>query len=188
MARINNILLNLFLWFTLLCVMIGTSCREAPMPNSPEHGHLFDGIIKIDHWYQNPDPKSYKSFDSASLHYFIGDSAEFYTQAGPILGTTYQLADSNGHSVLIYFMQFLYVNTSNEIYAKKIFTLNTGKCQIPSFDETDAIGCLQEDGIAAYTHLKSFYIELTFSGYSNIDSAKTDATLFIKTYKTKIGD
>jgi hypothetical protein len=85
-------------------------------------------------------------------------------------------------------MRFDSENISSEMYTKMVSTLNTGKCQIPSFSEAVAIGHLHEDGIEAYTHLKSFYIELTFSGYAYIDSAKTDASLFIKTYKTKIGD
>ena len=61
------------------------------------------------------------------------------------------------------------------------------KVVVPGYDESIAVGDEFLGGAIIYAHFSQFELELSLSGYTDIEVLKTDAAQFLQVYESKIG-
>jgi hypothetical protein len=134
-------------------------------------------------WTEKPD--NFASYDTAQLYDLIDGGATLYNEYGLNDGITQYFTGGNDKICQIMANNFGSTQKSMDMYKYQKESVSS-EVRIPDFDISIAIGDETLGGIDVYTSFDRFNIELSFRGYTNTQSAASDATLFIRVYETKI--
>ena len=138
---------------------------------------------EIPQWTENQE--DFASYDTAQLYDLIDGGATLYNEHGLIDGITQYFTKGNDKICQILVNNFGSAQKSRDMHKYRNESVSS-EVKVPGYDESTAIGDKILGGIDVYARFDRFNIELSLRGYTSIESAATDAKLFIQVYESKI--
>jgi hypothetical protein len=131
------------------------------------------------------DAGTYQSFDVPGLYNLINGGAPAYETGGLIEGIEQTVSKGSGNSAVLKTYDFGSGQKATEMY-NTLKTDFASKFTFGSFSEADALGSTLLGGVKAIAHFDRFVFELGLTGYDDVNVAKSDAAIFINSYRNKV--
>lgn len=135
-------------------------------------------------WIDRPD--LFISFDTTQLYTLINGGAILYIEHHAINGIFQAFNNGANTSCDV----FIY-NCVNRLNADSLFNYKANESSatvtVPGFDQSNVIGSEFIGGAIVYAHWNKYYLEISLSGYNDLQVLKNDATHFLSLYSSKIG-
>ena len=167
-------------------LLIVTSCKLVMDKDSSNQAvyalKLASGDITS--WTQDAS-EGFSEFKASTLETFINGGAPKYVDEGVVEGFIQNMSNSS-KKVIIYVMDFGTASNATAMYAQ-IDANNGSKIEAQSYSlNTAQLDDSPSSGVTAYAHFGQYFIELSFSEFSDKTEARTTAPNFIEVFETKI--
>jgi hypothetical protein len=140
---------------------------------------------EISGWIDQPE--YFASFDTAQLYILINGGATSYIEEGLVDGIFQILNNGTDNTCDIFLYHFGTSQKAQVMFAKKKEWISS-KVLVTGYDESIVVGDEFLGGAVIYAHFGKFELELSLSGYSDIEQLKTAAKLFLQVYEIIISN
>lgn len=168
-----------------LVFILGTGCKNAGGAIAiVTELRLADNIVAG--WQE--DTARFATFDTATFYELIDGGAPAYIDEGLVDGFTQAFFRANSPDTFnckIYVMDFSSPVNSLRMFGK-IKSEQNSPIALTGFDTTVAMASEFLGGYYAFAAFDRFFIEVSVSGYADLDLALNDAKSFMNVFKTRI--
>lgn len=139
---------------------------------------------EISGWVDQPD--LFISFDSLQLYNLINGGADVYFEYNAEDGIFQALNKGEDFSCDVFIYNCVSSENAESLFNDKT-EISTATMTIPGYDRSNVLASDFLGGAMLYVHWNKFFLEISLSGYSDLEVLKNDASQFLSQYSAKIG-
>lgn len=170
-----------------VALLFGVSCKLVEDEGESSQGvnALRLANSDVSPWTENAS-EGFRAFKASNMFALINGGAQTYIDKGMVAGFEQNMAGGGEKTAKLLVLDFGTEASASAIYAYKA-NENGEKLAAGTFPE--AIAQLDNSamsGVTALAHFGKYYLELSFTGYSDKSESRTTATSFVEVFEEKI--